>query len=68
MRKLAYFKLEPTRVGVITPGDRQPDRPDQAGTLEKPADGAAPKVIGERLVDSSIAITMDIYAHILPGL
>ena len=30
--------------------------------------GADPKVISERLGHSSIAITMDIYAHILPGL
>jgi len=30
--------------------------------------GADPKVIIERLGHSSIAITMDIYAHILPGL
>jgi len=30
--------------------------------------GADPKVISERLGHSSIAITMDIYAHVLPGL
>ena len=30
--------------------------------------GADPKVISERLGHASIAITMDIYAHILPGL
>ena len=30
--------------------------------------GASPKVISERLGHSSIAITMDIYAHIIPGL
>ncbi|PKB67013.1 MAG: hypothetical protein BZY81_05565 [SAR202 cluster bacterium Io17-Chloro-G4] len=30
--------------------------------------GADPKLISERLGHSSIAITMDIYAHILPGL
>ena len=29
--------------------------------------GADPKVISERLGHSSIAIIMDIYAHILPG-
>lgn len=30
--------------------------------------GASPKVISERLGHSSIAITMDIYSHIMPGL
>ena len=30
--------------------------------------GASPKVISERLGHSSIAITMDIYSHVMPGL
>ena len=30
--------------------------------------GASPKVISERLGHSSIAITIDIYSHIIPGL
>ena len=30
--------------------------------------GANPKVISERLGHSSIAITMDIYSHVMPGL
>lgn len=30
--------------------------------------GASTKVISERLGHSSIAITMDVYAHILPGI
>ena len=30
--------------------------------------GVNPKVVSERLGHSSIAVTMDIYSHVLPGL
>ncbi|MEE9261013.1 MAG: tyrosine-type recombinase/integrase, partial [Dehalococcoidia bacterium] len=30
--------------------------------------GVKPKIVSERLVHSSIAITMDVYSHVLPGL
>ena len=30
--------------------------------------GVNPKVVSERLSHSSIAVTMDVYAHVLPGM
>ena len=30
--------------------------------------GTKPKIVSERLGHSNIAITMDIYSHVLPGL
>ena len=30
--------------------------------------GIHPKIVSERLVHSSVAMTLDIYSHVLPGL
>lgn len=42
-------------------------RPQDLATLGLIA-GVKPKVLSERLGHSSIAVTMDIYAHLIPGM